>query len=231
MKSKYNCKIAPSLLSADFSCLKEQVESVESAGADLLHLDVMDGHFVPNITFGPVLLDSLKKHTKLPFDVHLMIENPLKFIDSFLAAGAQYLTFHCEVCEKNETEKILSYRKLTKGNLKVGLAVKPKTELKKIYPYLKNSDLVLLMTVEPGFSGQKFMREILPKIRELKKIIERKKYNLEIEVDGGINPETARECALAGANIFVAGNSVFRSGNIGKGMENLRKSLQLETVD
>jgi len=222
------CKIAPSLLSADFSCLKEQVELVENANADLLHLDVMDGHFVPNITFGPVLLESLKKWTKLPFDVHLMIENPDRFIKTFLDCGAEYITFHYEVCNGKQIKKILSSRgrKTEKGYLKIGLAIKPKTKLKRIYPYLENLDLVLLMTVEPGFSGQKFMPEVLLKINKLRKIIEKKKYNLEIEIDGGINPRSAKLCALAGANIFVAGNSIFRSGDIRKAVQELRESIQ-----
>lgn len=223
--SKY--KIAPSLMSADFSYLKKQVESVESAGADMLHLDVMDGHFVPNITFGPLLLESLRKYTKLPFDVHLMIENPDKFIEPFLNAGADYITFHRETCSKREIEKILSYRhtKTEKGYLKIGLAIKPKTSLATVLPYLKDLDLVLIMSVEPGFSGQKFMPEVLPKISELKKILEKKSVlkQTEIEVDGGINPETAQLCALAGVNIFVAGNSIFRGENIRKAVKKLKK--------
>lgn len=220
-------KIAPSLLSADFSCLQKELKLVERADADLLHLDVMDGHFVPNLTFGPLLLESLRKYTVLPFDVHLMIENPGKFVKRFISAGAKYITFHSEACTHTEIKKILTYRKVKTdgGYLKVGLAIKPKTLLETILPYLKNLDLILVMTVEPGFSGQKFMPEVLPKISKLRKILEKKKYNLEIEVDGGINPATAKQCALAGANIFVAGNSIFRSGNVQKAIFDLRKSI------
>ncbi len=223
-------KIAPSLLSADFSYLSKQVELVEDGGADILHLDVMDGHFVPNITFGPLLVESLRKWTKLVFDVHLMIEDPERFIQPFIESGAGYITFHYETCDHQQIEKILSYRqtKIGEGHLKVGLAIKPKTRLEVVYPYLENLDLVLLMSVEPGFSGQKFMPGVLPKISELRKVIEKKSYNLEIEVDGGINPETARECASAGANIFVAGNSIFRSGNIAEAIGQLKKSIQSE---
>jgi len=227
-------KIAPSLLSADFSCLRKQVKLVELAGADLLHLDVMDGHFVPNITFGPLLLESLKKWTNLPFDVHLMVENPLKFIEPFLVAGAGYITFHYEVCSDQQIEKILSScqrRKASPERVKIGLAIKPKTKLEQIYPYLKKLDLVLLMSVEPGFSGQKFMPEVLPKIKKLKKILEKKKYDLEIEVDGGINPQTAQQCSSAGVNIFVAGNSIFCSGDIREAVNKLRKGIQLKNID
>jgi len=230
MIANFKYKIAPSLLSADFSCLSKQVELVELAGADMLHLDVMDGHFVPNITFGPLLVEALRKWTKLPFDVHLMIENPDGFIQPFIESGAEYITFHYEACNNKQIEKILSYRqtKIREGYLKIGLAIKPKTKLEVIYPYLENLDLILLMTVEPGFSGQKFMPEVLPKISKLKKIIEKKVHlrRIEIEIDGGINTETARLCASAGANIFVAGNSVFRSGNIGEAIQQLKESIQ-----
>jgi len=218
-------KIAPSLISADFACLEEQVKIVEQAGADLLHLDVMDGHFVPNITFGPLLLESLRDKSKLPFDVHLMIDNPERFVDVFTRVGADIITVHYEACDNTQMKKILQYREQKKDALRIGLAIKPKTGLEEILPYLEQLDIVLIMTVEPGFAGQSFLPEVLPKISKLHQILKEKNLDLPIEVDGGINPQTAKRCASAGANIFVAGNSIFRSGDIREAIYELRRSI------
>jgi ribulose-phosphate 3-epimerase len=198
-------KIAPSLLAADFSRLGEEIREIEEAGADLLHIDVMDGHFVPNITIGVPVVASLKGATRLPLDVHLMIDNPGKFIKPFARAGADMITFHLEVIP--EPEEIL---KAIKGyGVKAGLALNPSTPLSKLAPVMKGSDMVLLMTVNPGFGGQAFMPEVIPKVRELRKIIEERNLLVDIEVDGGINKETARQVVSAGANVLVAGTAIF----------------------
>jgi len=201
--------IAPSILSSDFSKLEEEINKIEKAGADLLHLDVMDGHFVPNITFGAPVIRSIRKCTKLPFDVHLMIENPEKYIDDFLSSGADILTFHIE-----STEKVLeNISKIKKSGKKVGISLKPKTDLNEILPFLDKIDVVLVMSVEPGFSGQKFIPYTVEKIKKLRKVIDEKKLSTKIEVDGGINPETVNIVKEAGAEICVAGDSVFKSQN------------------
>ena len=171
--------IAPSILSSDFSKLEEEIKAVEKAGADLLHLDVMDGHFVPNITFGAPVIRSIRKCTKLPFDVHLMIENPEKYIDDFLNSGADIITFHIE-----STGKILeNIEKIKKSGKKVGISLKPKTDLNEILPFLDKIDVVLVMSVEPGFSGQKFIFSTVEKIKKLRKFIDEKKLSTLIEVD------------------------------------------------
>ena len=201
--------IAPSILSSDFSKLEEEIKAVEKAGADLLHLDVMDGHFVPNITFGAPVIKSIRKCTKLPFDVHLMIENPEKYIDDFLSSGADILTFHIE-----STEKVLeNISKIKKSGKKVGISLKPKTDLNEILPFLDKIDVVLVMSVEPGFSGQKFIPYTVEKIKKLRKVMDERNLSTTIEVDGGINPETVNIVKEAGAEICVAGDSVFKSQN------------------
>ncbi len=194
-------KIAPSILAADFSSLAQQLKLVEEAGADLIHIDVMDGHFVPNITIGPAVVASIRKVTQLPFDVHLMIDKPVQFAKSFLEAGADILTFHIEAIE--DEDRIISLIKSYKK--KVGVSLNPGTPLKSIDSLRAQVDMVLLMTVNPGFGGQPFIREVLPKIKELRTV-----FNGDIEVDGGINPQTAGEVVQAGANILVAGTYVFK---------------------
>lgn len=211
-------KIAPSLLAADFSRLGEEIREVEEAGADLLHIDVMDGHFVPNLTVGVPVVASLKGKTRLPLDVHLMIDNPRKFVEPFVRAGADIITFHIEVT--SEPEEIL---KAIRGyGVKTGLALNPSTPLSKVEPVLNGLDTVLLMTVNPGFGGQEFMPEVIPKIRELRKMSEERKLLLDIKVDGGISTETARQVISAGANVLVAGTAIFAKPDRRSNLQALR---------
>lgn len=205
--------IAPSILSADFSKLGQEIKDVEHAGADWIHIDVMDGHFVPNITIGPIVVKSIRPVTKLPLDVHLMIKNPQDYIESFVKAGSDIITFHIEAEESpKEIIKLIRYFKK-----KVGVSIKPKTDLKPIESILPMVDLVLIMTVEPGFGGQEFIFDCLTKIEELRKI-----FKKDIEVDGGINEATAAEVVKHGANILVAGTSVFGQKDYAKVIKRLR---------
>ena len=207
-------KIAPSLLAADFARLAEEIEKVEKAGCDLLHIDVMDGHFVPNITIGPFIVKAIRKITRLPLEAHLMIEKPERYIGDFVRAGADGITVHAEACHGNLGEII---EIIHSHSVVCGVSIKPETPLSKIADYLKEVDRVLLMTVNPGFGGQNFIREVLPKIRDLRKI-----FNGDIEVDGGINPDTAREAVEAGADILVAGTAIFGKEDVKRAMEELR---------
>ena len=205
--------IAPSLLAADFSILKEEITNIENAGAEYLHLDVMDGNFVPNISFGPVVIKSLRAHSNLIFDVHLMIENPDKYVADFVDAGADIICVHVESTKHlNRTIQLIkSYKK------KVGVALNPSTSLDTIKYDLDNSDMVLIMTVIPGFGGQKFIPQMLQKRKELRKIAP----NIDIQVDGGINDEISKLVIEAGANVLVAGSYVF-NGNYKDKIDSLR---------
>ena len=207
--------ISPSILSADFANLERDIKRVEDAGADWIHVDVMDGHFVPNITIGVPVVKSIKKVTNLPLDVHLMIENPEKYIEPFAKAGADILTFHYEAV--NDVSAIVDLIK--SFGIKAGMSIKPKTSPDEILKYLEILDLFLVMTVEPGFGGQSFMEDCAEKIPTIKR---HAPENLIIQVDGGINAQTAKICTSYGANSLVAGNYIYKSGNIISAVQSLR---------
>jgi len=202
-------QISPSILSADFSQLGSEIKKLEQGGADLIHVDVMDGHFVPNLTIGPPVIKNLRKYTKLPFDVHLMISPVHKYIENYAEAGADIITIHPEATD-NLKESINLIKKFGK---KVGVSLNPKTEIKTLIDEIENIDLVLVMSVNPGFGGQKFMPEVLDKIKELKKIKDDGKYHFDIEVDGGINFSNSKIVLEAGANILVSGTTVFKEND------------------
>jgi ribulose-phosphate 3-epimerase len=214
-------KIAPSILSADFSRLGEEVRAVERAGADLIHVDVMDGHFVPNITIGPIVVTGLKKLTSLPLDVHLMIERPDRYIEAFAQAGSDWITIHAEVCP--HLKRMI--KKIRQLNVKPGVVLKPATPLRTLYPVLDDIDLVLIMSVNPGFGGQAFIPSTLKKIERLRKIVDQNHYSLEIEVDGGIKVENIGEVSRAGGDIFVLGTGIFKTENYGETIRKLRQEI------
>ena len=213
-------KISPSILSADFSQLAEEIKRLEDGGADLIHVDVMDGHFVPNLTIGPPVIKSLRKYTTIPFDVHLMISPVHKYIKDYADAGSDIITIHPEATNNLE-ESISRIKELKK---KVGVSLNPNSSIDLIRNKLDKVDLVLVMSVFPGFGGQKFMPEIIPKIKELKEIKDNKKLNFDIEVDGGINFKTAKTVIEAGANILVSGTTIFKenNGNLKENIINLK---------
>tara|TARA_B100000941_G_scaffold214936_1_gene158083 strand:+ start:787 stop:1446 length:660 start_codon:yes stop_codon:yes gene_type:complete len=213
-------KISPSILSADFSQLANEIRRLEDGGADLIHVDVMDGHFVPNLTIGPPVIKSLRKYTTLPFDVHLMISPVHKYIKDYANAGSDIITFHPEATD-NLDETINHIKELKK---KVGISLNPDSPLELIRDKLSEIDLVLVMSVFPGFGGQEFMPEIIPKISELKKIKDNLKLNFDIEVDGGINFKNAKSVINAGANILVSGTTIFKenNGNLKENITNLK---------
>ncbi len=213
-------QISPSILSADFSQLGNEIKRLEDGGADMIHVDVMDGHFVPNLTIGPPVIKSLKKHSRILFDVHLMISPVHKYIEAYSNAGADIITIHPEATD-NLRSSILKIKELKK---KVGVSLNPETKIDIILDYLDEIDLVLIMSVNPGFGGQKFMPEVLNKIKELKKIQQQKKIDFDIEIDGGINFENSKIAIEAGANILVSGTTIFKSndGDIKKNIELLK---------
>ncbi|ANU13586.1 Ribulose-phosphate 3-epimerase [Planococcus halocryophilus Or1] len=213
-------KIAPSILAADFAKLGEEVLEVEKAGADWIHVDVMDGHFVPNISFGAVVLNAIRPLTKLPMDVHLMIENPDLYIEEFAKAGADYITVHVEACPHlhRTIQLIRSF------GVKPGVVLNPHTPIETIQHILEDIDLVLFMTVNPGFGGQKFIHSVVPKVKQLSDIIKEKELTIEIEIDGGINEETIVACAEAGATVFVAGSAIYSKKDRAQALQAIRKA-------
>ena len=202
-------KISPSILSADFCQLGEEIKRLEEGGADMIHVDVMDGHFVPNLTIGPPVIKALKKKCSIKFDVHLMISPVHKYIESYADAGADIITIHPEATDNLEA----SILKIKELNKKVGVSLNPESKIDLILNFLDKIDLVLIMSVNPGFGGQKFMPEVLEKIKDLKKIQNEKKLDFDIEIDGGINFDNCKEAIDAGANILVSGTTVFKSNN------------------
>ena len=202
-------KIAPSILSANFSKLAEEIQEVDAAGADYIHVDVMDGHFVPNLTFGSLVVEAIRPVTTLPLDVHLMIENPDQYIPAFASAGADIITVHVEACPHlHRTVQLIKQH-----GVKAGVALNPATPIDQVKHILEDLDLVLLMTVNPGFGGQTFIRSVLPKIEQISQLIQIRQLSIDVEVDGGINPETARQCVEAGANVLVAGSAIYNQAN------------------
>ncbi|MDY6881488.1 MAG: ribulose-phosphate 3-epimerase [Desulfatiglans sp.] len=214
-------RISPSILSADFTRLGQEVEEVERAGADYIHIDVMDGHFVPNITIGPMIVKAVRGVTRLPLDVHLMISNPDAFINEFIDAGADILTFHAEA----STHIHRTIQHIKSGGVRAGISLNPATPFSTLEYVLGNLDLILLMTVNPGFGGQKFIPEVLPKIKEAKKEIDKRGLDIEIEVDGGIGPDTIGEVSAAGATAFVAGSAIFYSKDYGRTIQTMRDRM------
>lgn len=216
-------KLAPSILSADFARLLEDVKKVEDAGCEYLHIDVMDGHFVPNITLGPGLVKSLRKDVNMVFDAHLMIENPDQYIKDFVDAGCDLIVVHQEACRHlhRTIQNIKSY------GIKAGVALNPATPIETIKHVLDDVDMVLIMTVNPGFGGQSFIENMIPKIEELKTLIDNKNLNVDIQVDGGIKPENVDKVVKAGANIIVAGSAIFNSENIPATVNLFRKNASL----
>ena len=211
-------KISPSILSADFSKLGNEIQDLEKANADLIHIDVMDGHFVPNITIGPDVISKLRKYTSLPFDVHLMISPVNNFISNFAEAGADIITIHPEATE----DLLNSIKKIKSLNKKAGVSLNPETPIEKVLPVLNLIDLVLVMSVHPGFGGQKFIAESLKKVEMLRKEIDNKKLKTQIEIDGGINFDNAKIAIKAGVDILVSGTTIFKENN-----GNLKKNIKL----
>ena len=213
-------QISPSILSADFSQLGHEIKRLEDSGADMIHVDVMDGHFVPNLTIGPPVIKSLKKHSSILFDVHLMISPVHKYIEAYADAGADIITIHPEATDNMD----LSITKIRELNKKVGISLNPETKIDVLVDHLNKIDLVLIMSVNPGFGGQKFMPEVLSKIKQLKKIQTEKNLNFDIEIDGGINFENCKTAIDAGANILVSGTTIFKSngGDIKKNINLLK---------
>ncbi len=214
--------ISPSILSSDFANLSREVDAIAADGADLVHVDVMDGHFVPNITIGVPVVQSLSKVSRLPLDVHLMISDPLFYVPAFLKAGSQMITFHIE--SDSDVRKTIDAIKA--GGCKAGVALKPKTPAEAVFPYLDSLDMVLVMTVEPGFGGQSFMADMCPKIEAIRGECDRRGLMLDLQVDGGIDPKTAPLVAKAGANVLVAGSAVFKFQHYAEPIAAIRRAAE-----
>ncbi len=214
-------KLAPSILAADFSCLRKEIEAVDKAGADLIHIDVMDGHFVPNLTFGPLIVEAIRPFTKLPFDVHLMIEEPDRYLEAFAQAGADWISVHVETCP--HLHRTIS--RIKEWGKKAGVVLNPSTPLETLDYILEEVDYVLVMSVNPGFGGQKFIPSALRKVRTLKELIQDRGLAVSIEIDGGINLETIGEAVRAGAEIIVAGSAIFGEEDYEKIIQALRQRV------
>jgi ribulose-phosphate 3-epimerase len=220
---KNDRKIAPSILSANFACLEGEVKKVEKAGADLIHVDVMDGHFVPNITIGPIVVKAIRPITKLPLDVHLMIENPEKYINSFIDAGADYLTVHVEACI--HLHRIL--QAIRERKIRAGVALNPHTPLSSIEDVLPNLDLILIMSVNPGFGGQKFIPQSIDKLQRVQKLLkERGMEHIQVEVDGGVKLDNIKKIAQAGAEILVSGSGIYKTSDPAETIRAMKKELK-----
>ena len=211
-------QISPSILAADFSQLGNEIKRLEEGGADMVHVDVMDGHFVPNLTIGPPVIKALKKQSSLPFDVHLMISPVHEYIQAYSDAGADIITIHPEATDSLSS----SISEIKRNNKKVGVSLNPETKINAVIEHLKEIDLILIMSVNPGFGGQKFMPQVLTKIKELRKIEKKNNFNFDIEIDGGINFENSKDALKAGANILVSGTTIFKSNN-----GNIKKNINL----
>ncbi|KOO40692.1 ribulose-phosphate 3-epimerase [Priestia koreensis] len=214
-------KIAPSILSANFANLAAEIKDVEAGGADYIHVDVMDGHFVPNLTIGPLIVEAIRPTTSLPLDVHLMMENPDQYIPTFAKAGADIITVHAEACPHlHRTIQLIK-----EHGVKAGVALNPATPIDHVKHILEDIDLVLLMTVNPGFGGQKFIKSVLPKIEQISQLIQIRHLSIDVEVDGGVNEETARLCVEAGANVLVAGSAIYDKEDRGAAIKAIRSTL------
>ncbi|MBR2177435.1 MAG: ribulose-phosphate 3-epimerase [Clostridia bacterium] len=213
-------KVAPSLLSCDFAKMGEEIVRVDKAGADLIHLDVMDGHFVPNLTIGPAIVKAVRPYTTLPFDVHLMIDYPLDYIDAFADAGADIITFHLESMSDPQT----TIEKIKSRGVKPGVVIKPGTPADVVYPYLEKVDMVLVMTVEPGFGGQAFMEDMMPKVTAIKAEIQKRGLDVLVEADGGISEATAAIASKAGVDVCVSGTGIFKAKDAAEAIRILKNA-------